>query len=104
MTLLEIVAINQKLCAGAKDSNQWKLETVLDYWKQAKRIPVRRRRLVHTNDILLSPSPPRLLPVAATSSADTSSAATSGFECNRKRNYAYRNYRRNYGVIVTLLI
>eukprot|EP01047_Picozoa_sp_COSAG01_P106938 COSAG01_NODE_35999_length_523_cov_249.511792_1_plen_98_part_10 len=27
-----------------------------------------------------------------------------GFECNRKRNYAYRNYRRNYGVIVTLLI
>eukprot|EP01047_Picozoa_sp_COSAG01_P075133 COSAG01_NODE_12776_length_1691_cov_33.810453_1_plen_77_part_10 len=28
----------------------------------------------------------------------------SGFECNRKRNYAYRNYRRNYGVIVTLLI
>ena len=30
----------------------------------------------------------------------------SGFERNKKRNYAYRNYRRNYGVlvIVTLLI
>jgi hypothetical protein len=38
----------------------------------------------------------------APQTAGTSSG--SGFECNRKRNYAYRNYRRNYGVIVTLLI
>eukprot|EP01047_Picozoa_sp_COSAG01_P068202 COSAG01_NODE_9801_length_2340_cov_4.462740_1_plen_369_part_00 len=40
VTLLEIVAINGKLCAGAKDSDSSKLETVLDYWKQKSRIPV----------------------------------------------------------------
>lgn len=40
MTLLEMMGINGKLCAGEKDSNASKLETVLDYWKQKKRIPV----------------------------------------------------------------
>ena len=40
MTLLEMMGINEKLCAGEKDSNASKLETVLDYWKQKKRIPV----------------------------------------------------------------